>query len=69
MEDIICQWIFCATRAIRERDVDAVRETIYTQYINRISEVLDISTEETEKLVSTITDNEIFAHEIQAFLD
>lgn len=69
MEDIICQWIYCATRALRDRDTDTISKTIYKQYIDRISEVLGIATDEAEKLVSTITDNEIFAHEIQAFLD
>lgn len=69
MEDIICQWIFCATRALRDRDTDTTSATIYKQYINCISDVLDISPTEVEKLVSTITDSEIYAHEIPAFLD
>lgn len=69
MEDIICQWIFCATRALRDRDTDTTSATIYKQYINCISDVLDMSPSETERLVSTITDSEIYAHEIQAFLD
>ena len=69
MEDIICKWIFCATRALHDRDTNTTSATIYKQYINCISDVLDISTADTEKLVSTVTDSEIYAHEIKAFLD